>query len=472
MDKNKELAKNTLIISIGKICTQFLSFFLLPVYTAILSTEEYGTVDLLTTYQQLIGYIAFFQIEQAIFRFLIDVRQDDNGKSTIITSTFSFGVMQAGVLGIIFAITNILIKHRYIGDLYMYVIAVIFSGFLLQTARGLGQNSLYAFGSFLSAISTIGFNIFFLVVLKLGCRGILLAFILGNTFCGIYLFFSLRIYKYIKRKSFSISSIKECLMYSIPLVPNVLSWWIMGASDRTIVSYILGTSFNGILSVAHKFSTAYNSFFTIFNLSWTESAALHISDEDHEEFFASVIFRVYRLFVAATIGLIACMPFVFPLLINVKYFNAYYQIPIYLIASLLNVIQGLYSVIYIALKKSKEVAKTTMVSAGINIIVNIVLIKYIGLYAASISSVAAYGFNSLWRYIDLKHYMDIRFDKKLLISSFASIAIVCIGYYSQSIVWEIICLVYAIIYCIYINREIVIIVLKSPREFKKRMTGK
>ena len=54
MDKNKELAKNTIIIIIGKICTQFVSFFLLPLYTAYLETGDLGTVDLLNTYISLL----------------------------------------------------------------------------------------------------------------------------------------------------------------------------------------------------------------------------------------------------------------------------------------------------------------------------------------------------------------------------------------------------------------------------------
>lgn len=472
MDKNKELVKNTAIISIGKICTQFLSFFLLPLYTAVLSTEEYGTVDLLTTYQQLIGYIAFFQIEQAIFRFLIDVREKKQEKERIITSIFVFGIIQAMALGILCLLFYGITQYKYTGYLFVYVVAVIFSGFLLQTARGIGKNSLYALGSFLSALSTIAFNVLFLVILKIGAPGILLAFILGNTLCGIFLCFSLKIHRYIKKQALSFVQIKECLKYSLPLVPNVLSWWIMGASDRTIVSYVLGTSYNGCLSVAHKFSTAYNSFYTVFNLSWTESASLHISDNDHEIFFKCVILRVYKLFAAATIGIIASMPFVFSLLINKNYFDAYYQIPIYMIAALFNVVQGLYSVIYVALKKSKEIAKTTIVSAIINVVVNVLLINHIGLYAASISSVAAYGFNALWRYFDIKKYMDIKFDKKLLVSSFLSIGIVCVGYYSQNIIYEFLCLIYAVIYSIFINKEIVGILLKSPKELKNRITGK
>ena len=46
MIRTKELGKNTLIITIGRISTQFITFLLLPLYTALLSTEEYGSVDL------------------------------------------------------------------------------------------------------------------------------------------------------------------------------------------------------------------------------------------------------------------------------------------------------------------------------------------------------------------------------------------------------------------------------------------
>ena len=77
MNREKSLVKNTIIITIGRICTQLITFFLLPVYTALLSTEEYGTVDLLNTLVSLGLPIVTFQIEQALFRNLIDNRNND-----------------------------------------------------------------------------------------------------------------------------------------------------------------------------------------------------------------------------------------------------------------------------------------------------------------------------------------------------------------------------------------------------------
>ena len=45
MNENKRLIKNTGIIAIGNIGTKLISFLLLPLYTTLLSTAEYGTFD-------------------------------------------------------------------------------------------------------------------------------------------------------------------------------------------------------------------------------------------------------------------------------------------------------------------------------------------------------------------------------------------------------------------------------------------
>lgn len=81
MTKENTLIKNTIIVTIGKICTQLVSFFLLPLYTALLSTEEYGVVDLLNTLVNLIVPVFIMQMDQGIFRFLIENRDKEEKES-------------------------------------------------------------------------------------------------------------------------------------------------------------------------------------------------------------------------------------------------------------------------------------------------------------------------------------------------------------------------------------------------------
>ena len=91
MSRKTELAKNTAILTVGKLCTQCISFFLLPLYTAILSTEEYGTFDLLVTYSTLLLPLVNWQLDQGLFRFMLDYRgnKEEQGKlfSTLLLSS-------------------------------------------------------------------------------------------------------------------------------------------------------------------------------------------------------------------------------------------------------------------------------------------------------------------------------------------------------------------------------------------------
>ena len=72
MNRSEELTKNTFIITLGRVSTQFITFLLLPLYTALLTTEEYGTVDLITTLVQFIVPVMSLMVDQGVFRDLLN----------------------------------------------------------------------------------------------------------------------------------------------------------------------------------------------------------------------------------------------------------------------------------------------------------------------------------------------------------------------------------------------------------------
>lgn len=244
MGKGKELLKNTAIVSIGKISTQLLTFFLLPIYTALLSNEEYGIVDLLNTLVNLFLPIVTLQIEQGVFRYLVDCREDKSKQTTIITTIMRFIVIQSLIYIVIILIVSSFINNEYKYFLAGNLIVSIFSSIFLQLARGLGDNKSYAVGSFLSGFAIVVLNVILIAVFHLGAYGMLLATLLGNLICAIYIFFRKKIYSYIKLKQNDKKLLKEILKYSIPLVPNMISWWIVNASDRTIITAVLGIAQN------------------------------------------------------------------------------------------------------------------------------------------------------------------------------------------------------------------------------------
>lgn len=453
MSRGKELAKNTIIITIGKLSTQFVSFLLLPLYTSFLSTKEYGTVDLLTTYVQLLLPVVTLLVEQGAFRYLIDYNDNEEEKKKIISSSGFIIIIQCILYAILFICLAKFIKNDYKYYILLILIVSSFSSWGLQLTRGFRKLTLYAIGSFITVSTTIAFNIVFIAVLKMGAIGMLVSTIIGNLVCVVFIFVSLRIDKYFDIKLINKSSIENMLRYSIPLIPNQLSLWIINSSDRTIVTLFLGAASNGILAISHKFSAIYQTIFGMFQLSWHEMGAVHFNDSDRDEFFTDTFNEVYKFFSSMCIGLIAVLPFVFPLLINETYYDAYYTIPLYLLAVLCNIVVGLLGVVYVALKKTAEITKSTIYSAIINIVVHVVLIELFGLFAAAISTFTGYFSILVYRIIDTKKYINIRYNYKYFIGSTVVILILLVPYYLDLFIIRVIGVIFAVAFALFANRK-------------------
>ena len=412
MKKQKELIKNTIIIMIGKIFTQLISFLMLPLYTSYLITEEYGIVDLITNYVALLVPLFSLQLETAIFRFLIEVRNSDREKTKLISTNLILMLFFILLFVVLFLITNIFVSIKY--SIYILLIIAInmISSDFMQIARGLGRNIDYSISGVISGVTTIILNVIFIVFMKMGAKGMLLAILIANILNVIYLFARLKIYLFIKKDNYEKAIAKDMLKYSIPLIPNSISWWVMNVSDRTIISTVLGVAQNGIYAVSNKFPAILSSLFGMFNLSWSESASININDDDRNQFFSSVFNNVISFFGYIGLILLSVIPIIFSILVKGGYEDAYFYIPILLYASFFSLMAAQYGSIYIAKKETKKIAITTIVSALINILINVLLINKIGLYAASLSTVFSYMFIMIYRHCDTKKYVQIKYNIK------------------------------------------------------------
>ena len=452
MNKKKELAKNTIIIFLGKVCTQLISFLLLPLYTSYLITEEYGFVDLVTTYVTLIVPIITMELEMSVFRYLVDCRKDKDEKKRVFSNNFIILLASLGIFIVLYLIVSCFWKFDYRYLILFDIVICTFSGNFLQIARGVGRTIDYAISCIITGVSTILLNILLIVVFKLGAFGMITSMAVANGLGALYLFIRLKMWQYIDFKKKDKKLIKEMYKYSIPLVPNGISWWIVNVSDRTIITAILGAAANGIYAVSNKFPTILSSLLGIFNLSWSESAALHINSPDRDEFFSDVCNTMTKLFTCLGVGMIALMPFVFPLLVNHSYDEAFYYIPILVLGSVFNVVICLYSAVYIAKKMTKQVAMTSIIGAVINLVVNLVLIRYIGLFAAALSTAISYFVMMMYRHFDLKKYMTITYEKGLVIKTVLIFVFAIVLYYQRNIWLDLVSLVVVVIYAVLMNK--------------------
>lgn len=413
---SKALFKNTGIIAIGQLSTKILSFLLLPLYTDLLSSEEYGLIDLLSTYSTFIAVIIGLQLSQAIFRFLATNRNDKEKIGKICSSIFFTSILLVLMYTVIFAVLQQYIKLECKWFLLLNVIASIFLQTVSGMIRGLGNNGLYAFGNFVSTSVIMVLNVIVLTVMHKGVDAILISNIIGAFIGGIIISIFGKLHRYIRPSWFSKNDIKAMLSYAIPLVPNELSWSLIHSSDRMIISNVLSMAANGLIAVASKFSYVYTTVFSIFNTSWTEQVVIHYKDDGGPKYISDMFNRMITFFGCFAIGIVACMPFVYDIFISKQYTEGYGLVPFYMIAVFFNAVIGMISAIYLVHNETKKVAVSTGVAAAINVIVDLALVKIIGVYAAPVSSICGYLTISLWRVIDVKNrYCTLKVDKSKIV---------------------------------------------------------
>ena len=153
--------------------------------------------------------------------------------------------------------------------------------------------------------------------------------------------------------------------------------------------------------------------------------------------------------------IIATMPFVYPFMVNASYQSAYNQVPLFLIATVGQVFIGLVSPIYLVNNETKKVAEATVTAAIINVVADIILVRYIGVYAAAMASVIGYSVVAVIRIIDIqKRYFILELSKKLLFSFLLMYVFVCSLYFYNNLIGNIIGWLACIVYCVYINKDL------------------
>lgn len=461
MGRESRLVKNTMIIGIGMMCTKGISFLLLPMYTSLLSTEQFGITDMVNTIVTFVTFALTLQFEQGIFRFLVDCREDTKKQKKYISTTIlSVSITLAIGILITFIICEIL-SFSYTIYLVVNIVVALYVAILNQIARGLGKITFYTISSFISAAGQIIFNVIFIAGLRWDVEGMLIATIIGQLLACLFVFFVCNIGKYIKIKLFDKVILKELLKYSLPLVPNTVCWWLVNLSDRLIITFVMGADTNGIYAVANKFPSLLTTVTNVFQISWTENAAECHGAKDRDEYYSKVMNQSVSLIISTCSIVIAVLPLAFRYLVNKNYGEAYYHILILLIAGLFHTWGNLYGSLFGALKCTKNIAKTTLYSAIINVIINIVLIKFIGLYAASFSTLAAYVIIAFMRHMQLKKHVVIVYKFMDLVVAFSLLIVASICYCFDNTYISLICTLISFVVFVISNKENIRKVMKK-----------
>ncbi|HEV4805534.1 TPA: oligosaccharide flippase family protein [Streptococcus pneumoniae] len=389
MSKYKELAKNTGIFALANFSSKILIFLLVPIYTRVLTTTEYGFYDLVYTTIQLFVPILTLNISEAVMRFLM---KDGVSKKSV----FSIAVLDIFIGSIAFALLLLVNNLFSLSDLisqysiYIFVIFVFYTlnNFLIQFSKGIDKIGVTAISGVISTAVMLAMNVILLVVFDWGLLGFFIANVCGYVIPCIYIVSRLRLWEL-----FEIKIDKklqwEMVYYALPLVLNILSWWVNNTSDRYIVTAIVGIQASAIISVAYKIPQILSTISAIFIQSWQISAIKIQEDKSDTTFVSNMLLSYNALLLIIASGIILFVKPISNILFGISFYSAWELVPFLIISSLFNAISGCIGAIMGAKMDTHNIAKSALVGMIANIILNIVLTFLMGPQGITISTLIA-----------------------------------------------------------------------------------
>jgi O-antigen/teichoic acid export membrane protein len=252
-NKISQSAKASLALLFSGIITKGIAYIATPFYTRLLTSEEFGQTSVFLTWVQVFGIIAMFCLSSGVFNNgMVDFpdRRDEYSFSMLILSN---------IITIIFGIVLFVLRPfiSFIANIDLPLILLMLCIFLFQPAYNfwvakqryeLKYKYVVIWSVILYIISpTVA------IIAILNTENHLYARIFGAEVSLIVVYIGFYIYTAYKSK-FKIKPEfwKVAIIFNLPLIPHYLSTYLLGSSDKIMISYLVGDEATAYYSVAYS----------------------------------------------------------------------------------------------------------------------------------------------------------------------------------------------------------------------------
>lgn len=415
-NRGKKFLKDFGIYAIGNLGSKLITFLMIPLYTYFVEKpSDYGYFDLCLQLCMLLTPVITLQLRDGAFRFLLET-QDNEKRIKIISfvySTLGISILSTIAIGLTIALfTHI----AYLWSTIALLVVMAIYEVLAHVMRGLGNNKAFiAFG--LIASFGIGLLSFIFVAwLKMGILGIFLANIIARIIAVAIVEFKMKTFsKYFNLRIDYKDISKLMLKYSLPLIPVTLCWWLTTTSDRFFIKYFLGLELTGLYAVAIRFGSFIHTFSNIFFQTWQENAIQQYNSPDRDAFFSKIfnyyIYILSFILIAFTFFIKIC----FGWIVGPNYQSSFEYVYLVNLSTIIFAIAAYFELPYQCAKDTKRAIPSIILTAIVNVVLNLILIPIIQVYGVIITAILSYLFLTVYRWIDTRKYFTLVFQTRTVI---------------------------------------------------------
>lgn len=397
---NKKVAVNSIIYTISNLILKASNFLLLPLYTAFLTTEDYGVTNLANSFNNVLTYIIAFSLYSAVIRFYADVK-DDKEKTKELYSTVIWFVFFSAVL--FFAV--MVLFRNIIGEVFFANVPIfptlilIFAMTAFHCFYVIYQDILKARqDSMKSAVTSLLYfflqlflNIYFVVYRHWGANGILLSGLICNSLGMLWMLFDL-----MREKTIGLvinaKLLKDMLKYSIPILPHNLSTNIAELTSKVFLNGSSSLSTVGIYGISSQFgsvadtiqssiSNAFEPWFYSKMKDWKED-----SGQEIERLTSNIIW----VFGIVLLGLAFFAEEAVLIMTPDSYKTVWRYVPIMVVTNSIKIPYYFYiCILYYHKESTKYIFTATLSASFFNILFSYLLIPRYDIYGSIIADIFA-----------------------------------------------------------------------------------
>ena len=453
-NRGSKFLKDIGIYAIGNIGSKVITFLMVPLYTYFVhDTSDFGYYDVCLTVCFLLMPFLTLQLRDGAFRFLLDC--DDETRRQRIVTFVSRTMLSTMSLAVLVTIVLALTTHiAYLGYVLALLIAMSLQEVFSQVFRGLGNNRAFVMVGILSAFGIGLFSVLFVAGLNWGIKGIFMANILARVIALAIV--EMRVRLIVRNTRWGLSSRevgRAILRFTLPLLPGSICWWITGSSEPLFIKHFIGLEVNGVYAVAMRFTGIISTLAIIFYQAWQETAILQYNSPDRDRFF-SKMFNGY-IFLLATI----LVGYVFMLKVNYWWLVAdeYRSSIIFIyplgVSAVIFAVAAFFDMGYQCAKDTKRTLPAIVLAAVVNVVLNLTLIRLIGIYGVIIAQLVTYIVLVVYRWHDMKRYFTLTMKRRTIIPILLMAVSAIPFYFSHNMAIDITFMVAAIAMLIWVCRK-------------------
>lgn len=264
--------KDFFIYGIASVLSKIIAVFLMPVYTSVLTREEYGAMALIVSCKGIIDLFSNLNIHSGIAR---DYYEKDVNRSRLVSTGFySILILSISILCILITTRNfwtesvLELPQKYDFAFLLMLLSIpagsILSYFSILT-RFKKKPILYTIGSLIQILIQISISVIGVVVLRYGIVSVFVGVLIAELFGIIYFAFINR--EYIEL-SFEWKYLKRALLYAIPTLPAILAGWIDTSVGQIFINKYVSMEDLGVYSIALQFASVFTLISIGLNNTW------------------------------------------------------------------------------------------------------------------------------------------------------------------------------------------------------------